>query len=57
MADIILQNLVVSSKRNGRPKIDWDPSKARRVLRLYFMTDLTVPGIRDQVAEGDFHPG
>ncbi|KAF4631512.1 hypothetical protein G7Y89_g6615 [Cudoniella acicularis] len=44
------------TKRNGRPPIEWNSSRRRKVVRLYFMTNLNISKIRESLKEEGFHP-
>lgn len=48
-----------SSRRRGRPAIDWTRSCRRRLLRLYLCTpeaELSLKKILDLLADGPFQP-
>ncbi|KAF4624598.1 hypothetical protein G7Y89_g13572 [Cudoniella acicularis] len=45
------------TKPNGRPRKAWDAPRRRKLLRLYFMTDLDIPAIQKILEEQGFQPG
>ncbi len=48
-----------SSRRRGRPAIDWTRSRRRRLLRLYLCTpeaELSLKKILELLADGPFQP-
>lgn len=52
------ENPAANKKRKtlGRPKIDWTPSRSRKLVRLYLMTDLTVEEIKRVIRSKGFRP-
>jgi hypothetical protein len=41
----------------GRPKIAWNASRKRKLVRLYLMTDLKVIDIQQALGTDGFNPG
>jgi hypothetical protein len=44
------------SKPCGRPKIAWDASRKRKLVRLYLMTDLKIADIQQVLSTEGFTP-
>src|SRR4051794_15908678 len=54
-----LQGEKISKKRKkviGRPKNDWTPSRRRKLVRLYLMTNLEPKEIARVLRDGSFSP-